>query len=111
MNVFQPWQLILVTLAGWINRQQQDVVAYIREEDRILRNKFKGERIRFTDDERRRLTVKGRVLGRKILRKVVSIVGHRLALGDQHIRLTQLVDDLFRRIPFPAHDLPSSIHG
>ncbi len=37
MNVFQPWQLLLVTLAGWINRQQQDVIAYIQEEIRILK--------------------------------------------------------------------------
>ncbi len=64
MNVFQPWQLPLVSLAGWINRQQQDVIACIQEENRILKNKLKGKRIRFTDDERRRLAVKGRALGR-----------------------------------------------
>ncbi len=53
MNVFQPWKLLLVTLAGWINRQQQDVIAYIQEENRILKNKLKGKRIRFTKDELR----------------------------------------------------------
>ncbi len=74
MNVFQPWQLLLVTLAGWINRQQQDVIAYIQEENRILKNKLKGKRIRFTDDERRRLAVKGKVLGRKVLGEFASIV-------------------------------------
>ena len=74
MNVFQPWQLLVVTLAGWINRQQQDVIAYIQEENRILKSKLKGKRIRFTDDERRRLAVKGKVLGRKVLREVASIV-------------------------------------
>ncbi len=41
--------------AAWINRQQQDVVAYIQEENRILKSKLEGKRIRFTDDERRRL--------------------------------------------------------
>ena len=61
MNVFQPWQLLLVTLAGWINRQQQDVIAYIQEENRILRSKLKGKRNRFSDDERRRLAAKGKV--------------------------------------------------
>ena len=44
-----------MTLAGWINRQQQDVIAYIQEENRILKSKLEGKRIRFTDDERRRL--------------------------------------------------------
>ncbi len=74
MNVFQPWQLLLVTLAGWINRQQQGVIAYIQEENRILKSKLKGKRLRFTDDERRRLAVKGKALGRKALRHVASIV-------------------------------------
>ena len=63
MNVFHPWQLLLVTLAGWINRHQQDVIAYVQEENRILKGKLKGKRIRFTNDERRRLAVKGKVLG------------------------------------------------
>ena len=57
MDVLHPWQLLLVALAGWINRQQQDVIAYIQEENRILKNKLKGKRIRFTDDERRHLAV------------------------------------------------------
>ena len=67
MNVLQAWQLLLVTVARWINRQQQDVIAYIQEENRILKGKLKGRRIRFTDDERRRLAVKGKALGRKVL--------------------------------------------
>ena len=74
MKALQAWQLLLVTVAGWINRQQQDVIAYIQEENRILKGKLKGRRIRFTDDERRRLAVKGKVLGRKVLREVASIV-------------------------------------
>ncbi len=74
MNGLQAWQLLLVTLAGWVNRNQQDVITYIQEENRILKSKFKGKRIRFTDDERRRLAVKGKALGRKVLREVGSIV-------------------------------------
>ncbi len=75
MNVSKPWQLLLVTLAGWVNRHQQDVIAYIQqEENRNLKNKLKGKLIRFTDDERRRLAVKGKLLGRKVLREVASIV-------------------------------------
>ncbi len=54
MQLIQPWQLLLVSLAGWINRHQQDVITYIQEENRILKGKLKGRRIRLTDDERRR---------------------------------------------------------
>ncbi len=50
MNSLQPWQLLLVSLAGWVNRQQQDVIAYIQEENRILKSKLKSKRIRFSDD-------------------------------------------------------------
>ena len=42
MNVFHLWQLLLVTLASWINRQQHDVIAYIQEENRILKSKLWG---------------------------------------------------------------------
>ena len=27
----QTWQFLLVVLAGWIDRQQQDVIAYLQE--------------------------------------------------------------------------------
>ena len=74
MNPIQAWQLILVAVAGWMNRHQQDVIAFIQEENCILKHKLKGKRIRFTDDERRRLAVKGKILGRKTLLKVASIV-------------------------------------
>ncbi len=50
------------------------MIAYIPEENRILRSKLKGKRMRFTDDGRRRLAFKGKVLGRKVLREVASIV-------------------------------------
>ena len=43
MNALQSWQFLLVFLAGWINRQQQDVITYIQEENRILRTKLKGK--------------------------------------------------------------------
>ncbi len=50
------------------------MIDYMQEEIRILKHKLKGKRIRFTDDERRRLAVKGKILGRKVLREVASIV-------------------------------------
>ena len=74
MNAFHAWQLLLVAVAGWMSRNQQNVIAYIQEENRILKNRLKGKRIRFTDDERRRLAVKGKMLGSKVLREVASIV-------------------------------------
>ena len=66
--------MLLTTLASWLNRQQQDAMAYLIEENRILRGQLRGRRLRLTDDERRRLAVRGRRLGRQGLREVATIV-------------------------------------
>ncbi len=60
--------------AGWLNRQQQDMLGYLREENKVLREQLKGKRIRFTDDQRRRLAAKGKPLGRKLLGEVCTLV-------------------------------------
>lgn len=73
-RAIQPWEFLLFTLSGWVNRHQQKVVDYLVEENRVLKGKLRGKRIRLTDDERRRLAVKGKVLGRKLLGEVASIV-------------------------------------
>ena len=72
--VFQTWQFTVVALAGWLNQQQQDIVAYLSEENRVLREQLKGKRLRFTDDQRRRLAAKGKALGSKVLREVCTLV-------------------------------------
>ncbi len=51
---FYPLRVLLTTLAGWMNRQQQDVIAYLVEENRVLREQLKGKRLRLNDDQRRR---------------------------------------------------------
>ena len=73
-SLLQPWQLLLLILAGWINRRQQDAVEYLLTENRILREKLGRKRILLNDDQRRRLAVKGKILGRKMLEQVVTIV-------------------------------------
>ena len=41
--------MLLAALIGWLDRRQQDAVAYLIEENRILRRCVRG-RIRLTDD-------------------------------------------------------------
>ena len=72
--IFDSWQFVVVALAGWLNRQQRDVVEYLREENRVLREQLKGKRIRFTDDQRRRLATKGKRLGRKVFAGVCALL-------------------------------------
>ena len=58
--ILQTWQLFVVVLARRMNQQQQDAVAYLREENRVLREQLGGKRIRFTDDQRRHLAARDR---------------------------------------------------
>jgi transposase InsO family protein len=62
-----------MAVAGWWADGQQATVAYLIEENRILRARVRG-RIRFTDEERRRLAVHGHRVGRRRLRQVATIV-------------------------------------
>jgi hypothetical protein len=66
-------RLLLAALIGWLDRRQQDALAYLIEENRILRGHVRGP-IRLTDDERRRLAVHGQRLGRRKLGEVATIV-------------------------------------
>ena len=66
-------QFLLLVLAGWVNRQQQDVIDYLREENRVLRGGLRGKRLRLSDDDRRRLAVKAQALGREVLAEIASV--------------------------------------
>ena len=69
-----PWQLLLLILAGWINRQQQDVIEYLLSETRVLKEKLGKKRILLSDEQRMRLAIKGKILGRKLLEQLAGIV-------------------------------------
>jgi hypothetical protein len=72
--VLHPWQLLLVILAGWVNRQQQEVIDHLRTENQVLKESYGKKRLRLNDGQRRRLAVKGRILGRKVLGEIGTIV-------------------------------------
>ena len=69
-----PLHLILAALFGWLEREQRDVIEFLREENRILKAPLHGRRMRLSDDERRRLAVIGQHLGRRILADIATIV-------------------------------------
>jgi len=71
--ILQPWQFVLLVLAGWVNRAQQEAIEYLRTENQVLIEKLGKKRILLSDDQRRRLAVKGKILGRKRLREVCSL--------------------------------------
>ena len=69
-----PLRLLFLSISGWVHRQQQEVVDYLVEENRVLREQIGDRKLRLTDDQRRRLAAKGIKLGRRILQQVALIV-------------------------------------
>jgi putative transposase len=65
---------MLIAVSGWMNHRQLQVIEYLREENRVLREQLGDRRVRLNDHQRRRLAVKAKVLGRKVLAEVASIV-------------------------------------
>ncbi|HTP50109.1 MAG TPA: hypothetical protein VMK42_05390 [Anaeromyxobacteraceae bacterium] len=62
-----PLQFLLLTFAGWVNRRQLAMIEYLTGEHRVLREQLGTKRLRFTDEQRRRLAAKGKILGRRYL--------------------------------------------
>ncbi len=72
--VIQPFHLLVIALAGWLNRHQQAVIDYLIEENRVLKDQLEGQRLRFTDEQRIRLAVKAKALGRRLLDEIETLV-------------------------------------
>ena len=68
-----PFSFVVGVVAGWMSRHQQDVIAYLVEENRVLREQIGNQRLKFNDDQRRRLAAKAKKLGRKTLEQVATI--------------------------------------
>ena len=72
--MLDPFQFLLVSIAGWMNQPQQQVIEYLREENRVLREQLEHRRLRLNDYQRRRLAVRAKRLGRKLLAEVATLV-------------------------------------
>jgi hypothetical protein len=73
-RMLDPFQFMLVAVAGWMNQRQQQTIEYLREENRVLRAQLGDRRVRFNDDQRRRLVARAKGLGRKLLAEVATLV-------------------------------------
>ena len=67
-----PFRFLLIAMSGWMNQQQLELIDYLHEENRVLREQLGQKRLWFSDDQRRRLTAKAKGLGRKLLREVAT---------------------------------------
>ena len=73
-RVLDPFRFLATAVAGWMNQHQLQIIEYLREENRVLREQLGGRRVRFNDDQRRRLASKAKGSGRKHLKEVATLV-------------------------------------
>jgi hypothetical protein len=66
--------VLIAIVTGWLQRHQQQVMAYLLEENRVLKAPLGGRRLRLTDTERRRLAALAHPLGRKRLKAIATLI-------------------------------------
>ena len=65
---------LLMMVAGWVHRHQLFVIELLQAENRLLEERLRGTRIRFTDAERALLARKAKAIGREALLELDTIV-------------------------------------
>jgi putative transposase len=65
---------LLMIAAGWVHRHQLIIIEFLEAENRLLKDRLGGRRIRFTDAERALLARKAKALSRKALLELDTIV-------------------------------------
>jgi hypothetical protein len=60
-------------LIGWLDRREREAIAYLIEENRLLRRQLGECRLRLTDDNRGCLAARAYRLGRATSREIATI--------------------------------------
>jgi len=92
-TTWTPWQFFLVALAGWMNRQQPEVIEFLREENRILREKLGGKRLLLNAEQKWRLAAKGKALGRRLLEQFGTLFSPQTILRWHRLLIARKYDD------------------
>ena len=66
-------QMVLGMLTGWLDGRERETIAYVIEENRLLRRQLGTRRLRMTDDDRRRLAARAHRVSRAALRDIATI--------------------------------------
>src|SRR5437763_750163 len=91
--------ILLIAIAGWMNHRQLQIIEYLREENRVLREQLGDRRLRFNDDQRRRLAAQAKGLGRKLLAEVATLVTPETLLAWHRRLIAQKYDGSAQRPP------------
>ncbi|MEM7166704.1 MAG: integrase core domain-containing protein [Planctomycetota bacterium] len=90
-EIMTPLSLLITALAAWLNERNNETIDFLREEVATYQAIAGTGRLPFTDDQRRRLAVKGTKLGRKRLMELPTLVQpdtilawHRKLVAKKH---------------------------
>ena len=98
-NILNPFRFIVIAVAGWMNQNQQYAIDYLREENRVLREQLGTRRLRFTEDQRRRLATKAKLVGRRLLSDIAGLVTPDTLLAWHRKLIAEKYDGSAKRGP------------
>ena len=97
--ILDPFRFVVIAVAGWMNQKQQHAIDYLREENRVLREQLGTRRLRFTDDQRRRLAAKAKLVGRRVLDEITDLVTPDTLLAWHRKLIAKKYDGTAKRGP------------
>src|SRR5262245_25390926 len=98
-NILDPFRFVVIAVAGWMNQKQQHAIDYLREENRVLREQLGTRRLQFTDDQRRRLAAKAKLVGRRVLDEITDLVTPDTLLAWHRKLIAKKYDGTAKRGP------------
>src|SRR5215831_2004724 len=98
-NILNPFRFLVIAVAGWMNQKQQQAIDYLREENRVLKEQLGTRRLRFTDDQRRRLAAKAKLVGRRVLADIAETVTPDTLLAWHRKLMAEKYDGSAKRGP------------
>jgi hypothetical protein len=92
-------QVLLISVAGWMNQQQQFAIDYLGEENRVLKEQLGSRRLQLNHDQRRRLAAKAKRLARRVLTEIARIVTPETLLAWHRKLIARKYDGAAQRGP------------
>ena len=99
LRVLDPFRFVVIAVAGWTNQREYQIIDYLREENRVLREQLGQRGLRFNDDPRRRLAVKAKGLTRRLVEEMSPMVTWETLLAWHRKRIAQKYDGSGHRGP------------
>src|SRR5262245_45971688 len=94
-----PFTFLIISIADWMNQRQQQVIEYLVEENRVLREQIGNRRMGFFNNQRCRPAMKAKRLSRKVLAQVATIVTPKTLLAWHRKSIAMKYDGSKHRSP------------